>query len=40
MQVNKITGILDNEFSVAKTKEDLVVWAVNEENKSIINSAF
>jgi len=27
MQVNKITEILDNEFSVIKTKEDLVAWA-------------
>lgn len=40
MNLNKLINILDDEFSVIKTNENLVEWAVTKENKSIINPDF
>jgi putative NIF3 family GTP cyclohydrolase 1 type 2 len=40
MNLEKLTEILDKEFSVIKTKEDLVAWATTEENKAFLNPAF
>ena len=40
MNLEKLTELLDKEFSVVKTKEDLIIWAVIEENKPFLNPAF
>lgn len=36
MKLEKIVEMLDEEFSVIKTEEDLVAWAVTEQNTSLI----
>lgn len=40
MNLTKLIEILDHEFSVVKTNEDLVTWAVTKENKPYLNPAF
>lgn len=40
MDIFEIAGKLDKEFNIPNHSEDLVVWAVTEDNKSFINSNF
>jgi len=40
MTLESLTRQLDNEFAVPSSKEDLVQWAVTDENRSLVNSQF
>jgi putative NIF3 family GTP cyclohydrolase 1 type 2 len=40
MNLERLTEILDKEFSAVKTNEGLVTWSVTEENKPYLNPAF
>lgn len=40
MNLERLTEILDAEFSVTKCQEDIVGWSVTSENKPLLNPAF
>lgn len=40
MDILELTGKLDNEFDIPNHSEDLVAWAVTDENRSYINPNF
>ncbi|MDC7225957.1 MAG: Nif3-like dinuclear metal center hexameric protein [Spirochaetales bacterium] len=40
MEINEIVNKLDREFNIPKHSEDLVAWAVTDENKKFINPDF